>query len=168
LEKRQKIFTNTKNTIDGMYAGIQHDYDVMTMTLPEEKKDFVKKEVKAVSEKLEVVGRFKEKVDKIDTFVTDLKSFDITLKEIDAWMRDAETHLGEIKNNAGAMTPEDRVSNCMELEEDYLPKLMSSRKTLPLKKNFFHKEKKYLKMPKITKMNSRESLTLFPTCTKKS
>merc|ERR1712018_521837 len=53
LEKRQKIFTNTKNTIDGMYAGIQHDYDVMTMTLPEEKKDFVKKEVKAVSEKLE-------------------------------------------------------------------------------------------------------------------
>ena len=60
LEKRQKIFTDTKNVIDGMYAGIQHDYDVMTMTLPEEKKDFVKKEVKAVSEKLEVVGRFKE------------------------------------------------------------------------------------------------------------
>merc|ERR1712062_710801 len=64
LAKRQKIFADTKNTIDTMFAGIQHDYDVMTMTLPEDKKDFVKKEVKAVSEKLEVVGRFKEKVDK--------------------------------------------------------------------------------------------------------
>ena len=132
LEKRQKIFTDTKNVIDGMYAGIQHDYDVMTMTLPEEKKDFVKKEVKAVSEKLEVVGRFKEKVDKIDTFVTDLKSFDVTLKEIDAWMRDAETHLGEIKNNAGAMTPEDRVSHTMELEEDVSAKVDVIKKNIAI------------------------------------
>merc|ERR1712066_427412 len=96
LAKRQKIFADTKNTIDTMFAGIQHDYDVMTMTLPEDKKDFVKKEVKAVSEKLEVVGRFKEKVDKIDEFVTNLDNFDKTLKTVDAWMRDAETHLGEI------------------------------------------------------------------------
>merc|ERR1712012_397506 len=72
LAKRQKIFADTKNTIDTMFAGIQHDYDVMTMTLPEDKKDFVKKEVKAVSEKLEVVGRFKEKVDKIEEFVANL------------------------------------------------------------------------------------------------
>merc|ERR1712241_446603 len=64
LEKRQKIFGDTKGTIDGMYNSIQHDYDVMTMTLPEDKKDFVKKEVKGVTDKLEVLGRFKEKVDK--------------------------------------------------------------------------------------------------------
>merc|ERR1712102_264330 len=49
LEKRQKIFNDTKNTIMGMFGAIQSDYDVMTMTLPEDKKDFVKKEVKAVS-----------------------------------------------------------------------------------------------------------------------
>merc|ERR1712066_1003017 len=61
LEKRRKIFGDTKGTIDGMYNSIQHDYDVMTMTLPEDKKDFVKKEVKAVTDKLEVLGRFKEK-----------------------------------------------------------------------------------------------------------
>merc|ERR1712088_1298137 len=69
LAKRQKIFNDTKNTIEGMFSAIQHNYDVMTMTLPEDKKDFVKKEVKAVSEKLVVVGRFKEKVDVIDVFV---------------------------------------------------------------------------------------------------
>merc|ERR1712223_1042354 len=80
LAKRQKIFADNKNTIETMFAGIQHDYDVMTMTLPEDKKDFVKKEVKAVSEKLEVVGRFKEKVDKIDEFVTNLDNFDKTIK----------------------------------------------------------------------------------------
>ena len=48
LEKRQKIFNDSKHTIETMYTDIQHNYDVMTMTLPEDKKDFVKKEVKAV------------------------------------------------------------------------------------------------------------------------
>merc|ERR1712098_95705 len=72
LEKRQKIFNDTKNTIEGMFGSIQKNYDVMTMTLPEDKKDFVKKEVKAVSEKLVVVGKFQEKVQKIEDFVSRL------------------------------------------------------------------------------------------------
>merc|ERR1712165_166780 len=93
------------------------------MTLPEDKKDFVKKEVKAVTDKLEVLGRFKEKVDKIDEFVTSLKNFDVTLKDIDAWMKDAEHQLGEIKNASDKMTPEDRVSYTMELQEDVASKV---------------------------------------------
>merc|ERR1712077_147620 len=43
LEKRQKIFANTKNTIDTMWGKINDDYNMMTQTLPEDKKDFVKK-----------------------------------------------------------------------------------------------------------------------------
>ena len=123
LAKRQKIFTDTKTTIDNMFGGIQHDYDVMTMTLPEDKKDFVKKEVKAVSEKLEVVGRFKEKVDKIDEFVTNLDNFDKTLKTVDSWMTQADSQLNDIKNNSDTMTPEDRVSCTMELQEDVAEKV---------------------------------------------
>merc|ERR1719323_1284094 len=130
LEKRQKIFGDTKGVIDGMYGSIQHDYDVMTMTLPEDKKDFVKKEVKGVTDKLEVLGRFKEKVDKIDEFVTSLKNFDVTLKDIDAWMKDAEHQLGEIKNASDKMTPEDRVSYTMELQEDVAAKVVIIQKSI--------------------------------------
>merc|ERR1711997_1287374 len=97
--------------------------DVMTMTLPEDKKDFVKKEVKAVTDKLEVLGRFKEKVDKIDEFVTSLKDFD-------AWMKDAENQLNEIKNNSDKMTPEDRVSYTMELQEDVAAKVEIIKKSI--------------------------------------
>jgi len=123
LAKRKQIFTDTKNTIDGMFGAIQHDYDVMTMTLPEEKKDFVKKEVKAIHEKLEVVGRFKEKVDKIDEFVISLDNFDKTLKMVDSWMMGADKQLNDIKNNSDTMTPEDRVSCTMELQEDVAEKV---------------------------------------------
>ena len=128
LELRQKKFGSTKATIDGMYSKIQADYACMTQTLPEDKKDFVKKEVNAVTEKLEVVGRFKEKVDKIEEFVTELKNFDVTLKDIDAWMKDADKQLEEIKNASDKMTPEDRVSYTMELTEDVEAKVDSIKK----------------------------------------
>ena len=99
LAKRKGIFNDTKNTIEGMFGEIQHNYDVMTMTLPEDKKDFVKKEVKAIQDKLEVVSRFKEKVDKIDEFVASLDNFDKTLKMVDSWMKEADNQLNDIKNN---------------------------------------------------------------------
>merc|ERR1712048_574438 len=123
LEKRQKIFNDTKNTIEGMFGAIQNNYDVMTMTLPEDKKDFVKKEVKAVSEKLEVVSRFHEKVAKIEAFVSKLNEFDGTLKSMDKWMKEADTQLHDIKNTSDKMTPEDRVSYTMELQEDVAAKV---------------------------------------------
>merc|ERR1719295_1499442 len=116
LEKRQKIFNDTKNTIEGMFSGIQNNYDVMTMTLPEDKKDFVKKEVKAVQDKLEMVARFHEKVAKIEAFVTKLNEFDGSLKSMDKWMKDADAQLQEIKHTSDKMTPEDRVSYTMELQ----------------------------------------------------
>merc|ERR1719402_1986792 len=100
LEKRQKIFNDTKNTINGMFGNIQKNYETMTMTLPEDKKDFVKKEVKAVSEKLVVVEKFEEKVQKIESFVSRLNEFDKSLKSIDSWMKEAETQLSDIKNNS--------------------------------------------------------------------
>merc|ERR1712209_388963 len=113
LAERKGIFNDTKNTIEGMFGEIQHNYDVMTMTLPEDKKDFVKKEVKAIQDKLEVVSRFKEKVDKIDK----------TLKMVDSWMKEADNQLNDIKNNSDTMTPEDRVSCTMELQEDVTAKV---------------------------------------------
>merc|ERR1712156_420987 len=115
---------------NGMFGDIQKNYDCMTMTLPEDKKDFVKKEVKAVSEKLVVVEKFQEKVQKIENFVNKLNEFDKSLKTIDAWMKDAENQLNEIKNNSDKMTPEDRVSYTMELQEDVAAKVEIIKKSI--------------------------------------
>merc|ERR1712045_112877 len=82
-----------------------------------------KKEVKAVSEKLVVVEKFQEKVQKIENFVNKLNEFDKSLKSIDSWMKEAEGQLHDIKNNSDKMTPEDRVSYTMELQEDVAAKV---------------------------------------------
>merc|ERR1711881_129520 len=118
LAKRKGIFNDTKNTIEGMFGEIQHNYDVMTMTLPEDKKDFIKKEIKGVTDKLNVLDRFEEKVKNLENFVNSLKDFDQTLKDIDVWMKEAEKQLGIIKNESDKMTPEDRVSFTMDLREE--------------------------------------------------
>merc|ERR1711963_231849 len=118
LAKRQKIFNDTKKTIDDMYAKLEKDFNMMTLTLPEDKKDFVKKELKGVTDKLEVVGRFKDKVDKMEQFVNSLNEFDVNLKTLDTWMKEADAQLDQIKNHSDKMTPEDRVSCTMELQED--------------------------------------------------
>merc|ERR1711879_1015051 len=117
LAKRQKIFADTKNVIDTMYNGIQKDYDCMTLTLPDDKKDFVKKEVKAVR-------------DKIDEYVSQLNAFDVTLKTIDKWMKEADANLDQIKNHSHKMTPEDRVSCTMELQEDVSEKVEIIKKAI--------------------------------------
>ncbi len=123
LEKRQQIFGDNKNEIETLYKSIQDNYDIMTMTLPDDKKDFVKKEVKAVTEKLVCVGKFEEKVKKIESFVSNLKEFDGSLKTIDQWMTAATTQLKDIKESRDKMTPEDRVSYTMELQEDIAGKV---------------------------------------------
>jgi hypothetical protein len=95
----------------------------MSITLPEDKKKAIDKEVKAVEVKLEVDGRFKATVAKIEEFVAALTAFDEALKTIDGWMKTATAELNDIKEASGNMLPEDRVARTMDLQEDIASKI---------------------------------------------
>jgi len=122
LAKRQTIFNNAKENILGLFAKIEHNVEVMGITIPEDKKKLIEKEVAALKEKLVVVEQFKEKVDKIQEFCNSLKSFDDSLKSIDSWLMGATKELDEIKNSSDKMAPEDRVARTMDLQEDIAAK----------------------------------------------
>merc|ERR1712088_46110 len=110
-------------TISGLFKAINDNFTCMSITLPEDKKKQVGKEIAAVEVKLEVVGRFKETVAVIEKFVADLTAFDDSLKAIDAWKDAATAELKDIKEASGAMLPEDRVARTMDLQEDIAAKL---------------------------------------------
>jgi len=122
LAKRQKIFNETRDSIMGLYNKIQNNVEVMGLTIPEDKKKLIAKELKSLEEKLVVVEQFKEKVDLINDFCTNLKSFDGSLKTVDAWMMGATKELEDIKNSSDKMAPEDRVARTMDLQEDIASK----------------------------------------------
>merc|ERR1712110_1062520 len=136
LAKRQKIFNDTKNTINGLFDQIKNNVEVMGLTIPEDKKKNVEKEKKAVEEKLAVLLEFKETVEVVEKFCNDLKAFDSSLKAIDSWMMQATKELEDIKGASDKMPPEDRVARTMDLQEDIAAKMkiivkeMENEKTL--------------------------------------
>merc|ERR1712107_865296 len=79
------------------------NFTCMSITLPEDKKKVVDKEIKAVEAKLEVVGRFKDTVKVIEDFCAALVNFDNSLKAVDGWKDTATAELKDIKEASGAM-----------------------------------------------------------------
>merc|ERR1711956_120706 len=109
--------------IMGLYNQIKHNVEVMGLTLPEDKKKIIAKEMVVLEEKLVVVGQFEEKVKVIDDFCSSLKNFDGSLKSINDWMMLATKELEDIKNSSDKMAPEDRVARTMDLQEDIAAKV---------------------------------------------
>jgi soluble cytochrome b562 len=123
LSKRQDILNNTDDKINGLFSSINKHYDTMAITIPDDKKKILQKEIKAVEDKLEVLGRFKSTVQVIVDLVNNLTAFDKSLKAIDSWKDAATSELKDIHESSGGMLPEDRVARTMDLQEDIAAKL---------------------------------------------
>merc|ERR1711892_542839 len=118
LKKRQDLLKKSSDSINGLFDSINKNMATMSITIPEDKKKILAKEIKAVQEKLEVTGRFTSTVKTIVDLVANLTAFDASLKTIDAWKDVATAELKDIKEASGAMLPEDRVARTMDLQED--------------------------------------------------
>merc|ERR1719391_1416910 len=68
LKKRQDLYNNSNDSINTLFSTINDNFKCMCITIPEDKKKIIDKEIKAVQDKLEVTGRFKEKVDNLGEF----------------------------------------------------------------------------------------------------
>merc|ERR1711942_400172 len=82
LKKRQDLLKKSTDTINGLFDSINANMATMSITIPEDKKKILTKEIAAVKEKLEVAGRFASTVKKIEDLVANLTAFDNSLKAI--------------------------------------------------------------------------------------
>merc|ERR1712226_1389574 len=117
------LYKRSDSTITELFASINANFKTMSITIPEDKKKVLAKEIKAVEEKLEVAGRFKATVAKIEELVAALTDFDNSLKTLDSWKDSATAELKDIREASGGMLPEDRVARTMDLQEDISAKL---------------------------------------------
>merc|ERR1712025_1187046 len=117
------LFKKSNDTITGLFNSINDNFTCMSLTIPEDKKKVLAKEIKAVEEKLEVVARFKSTVGKIEELVASLQAFEGSLQTMDTWMLTATAELDDIKSASGSMLPEDRVARTMDLQEDIAAKI---------------------------------------------
>merc|ERR1712062_308633 len=115
LAKRQDLLNKTRDSIMGLYNQIKHNVEVMGITLPDDKKKIISKEMAALEEKLVVVGQFEEKVKVIEDFCSSLKNFDGSLKSINDWMLLATKELEDIKNSSDEMALEEDIAAKFEI-----------------------------------------------------
>merc|ERR1712158_250279 len=137
LKKRQDLYNKSNNTISGLFKSINDNFTCMSITLPEDKKKILDKEIKAVEAKLEVAGRFGSAVKQIEEFVANLNAFDVALKSLNDWMVQATGELTAIRDAAGSMLPEDRVARTMDLQEDIASKLEVLKANTATEKELF-------------------------------
>merc|ERR1719481_2424330 len=123
VKKRQDLYNKSNNTISDLFNAINANFTCMSITIPEDKKKILVKEIAAIESKLEVTGRFKSAVSQIEEFCAALTNFDNSLKVIDEWMVKATAELNDIKSASGSMLPEDRVARTMDLQEDIATKI---------------------------------------------
>ena len=123
LANRQAIYKKSKADLEAIYNKLNSDYKMMSLTLPEDKKKLLAKELAEVTEKMVILEKFGEKVKVIEDFCGNLELFDTTNKSLDNWMNRAAGELENIKNHSHSMVPEDRVAVCMELQEDIAAKV---------------------------------------------
>merc|ERR1711972_335682 len=136
MKKRQDLYNKSNNTISGLFKSINDNFTCMSITLPEDKKKVVDKEIKAVEAKLEVVGRFKDTVKVIEDFCAALVNFDNSLKAVDGWKDTATAELKDIKEASGAILPQggnvDKDAQAFKNElnriTDYVTKLAADTK----------------------------------------
>jgi hypothetical protein len=141
LKKRQDLYNKSNKTITDLFTAINANFTCMSITLPEDKKKIIAKEIVAVEAKLEVTGRFKATVAGIEEFCTALVNFDNSLKAINEWMEKATAELKDIKEASGSMLPEDRVARTMDLQEDIASKLEVLKKNAEVEKALLPQDK---------------------------
>merc|ERR1711983_712080 len=139
LKKRQEIYNKSNDTINGLFDSINANYNCMAITIPEDKKKILTKEIKAVEAKLEVNGRFKETVQKIEELVDSLTKFDKNLETCSQ-----KTEL-----------PEQWTSR-----KTLLPKLKSLRLMPQQNWNFFPKVTRFPLMHRPSRMSLPESQSM--------
>ena len=75
---------NVDELVKRLSDSISANMATMSITIPEDKKKTLTKEIAAVKDKLEVNGRFASTVKKIEDLVADLTAFDNSLEAIDS------------------------------------------------------------------------------------
>ena len=123
MKKRQGILKRYDEAITGLFNKINTHLTCMSITLPEDKKKLLVKDVQAVEAKLDVIVRFKLVVKKIEDFCAALVNFNNSLTTLDEWKDKATAELSDIKEASGTMLPEDRVARTMDLQEDIAVKI---------------------------------------------
>ena len=115
---RMKTAANYRKTIEEVYNTVKDSNDCLQQMLPEDRKAGMNDEVKELTKRCEILTKTDEKLAGINEFNQRLNAFDGNVKDLENWLVQGNKRLDSIKNTNDAISPEDRVTKAMEVQED--------------------------------------------------
>merc|ERR1712054_197522 len=107
--------------------------------LPEDKKPEIKEMIAELQTRMDILKKTDEKLAFIDDFNKRLNIFDQGVSDMENWLLDGRKRLDLISNPPEEMSPEDRVTKSMELQEDISKKSDFTKKLEQEKEDTFPK-----------------------------
>jgi len=136
---RMKTAANFRKTIEDIFSKTSGANDCLQMMLPDDKKPEMNEQIGELKTRMEVLKKTDERLEFIDDFNKRLNTFDKDIKEMEDWLGDGRKRLDLIKTPPEEMSPEDRVTKSMELQEDLQKKSEFTKKVEQEKEDIFPK-----------------------------
>jgi len=117
-EMRMKTAANFRKGIEGLFNTVQGANDCLQQMLPDEKKQPMADEVGEIKTRMDRLTKTDERLAFILDFNQRLAVFDKNVIELEDWLGEGRKRLDGIRNPTELLSPEDRVTKTMEVQED--------------------------------------------------
>merc|ERR1719260_369889 len=134
--KTASIFRSTIEELFNITSGAN---DCLQLMLPDDKKPEIQDQITELKTRMEILKKTDERLEFIDDFNKRLNIFDQGVKDMENWLGEGRKRLDLIKNPPEEMSPEDRVTKSMELQEDISKKSEFTKKLEQEKEDIFPK-----------------------------
>merc|ERR1711902_33931 len=121
-EMRMKTAANFRKGIEGLFDTVSGANDCLQQMLPDEKKQPMADEVGEIKTRMEILKKTDDRLIFILDFNQRLAIFDKNVTELEDWLGEGRKRLDGIRNPVELLSPEDRVTKTMEVQEDITKK----------------------------------------------
>merc|ERR1712128_214299 len=119
---RMKTAENFRKQIGDVFNTVSGANDCLQQMLPDDRKALMKDEVKEIDKRMEILKKTEGRLEFIDDFNKRLTVFNKNVTDLEDWLGEGRKRLDGIKNPVEMLSPEDRVTKTMEVQEDITKK----------------------------------------------
>merc|ERR1712088_1301485 len=136
---RMKTASIFRATIEELFNTVTKANETLQIMLPDDKKAEMNELVTEIKTRMEILKKTDDRLEFIDDFNKRLNIFDQGVKDMENWLGEGRKRLDCIKSPPQEMSPEDRVTKSMELQEDLNKKSEFTKKLEVEKEDIFPK-----------------------------
>merc|ERR1712241_817102 len=138
-ETHKKTGATFLSTIETLFNAVNNANNTVQLILPEDMKKEMGDQVTEIKGRMKVLDDTSEKLAYIDDFNKRLSVFNVQVIELEGWLAEGRKRIDAIISPTADLSPEDRVTKTMEVQEDLRKKSEHTKKQEVEREDIFPK-----------------------------